>query len=368
MASSDHEVLTSPEQSDFSDPEPISTLSSAVSIAQASDHIPSIPKRKKSKKKSRKRRNSSPDGSQPRRKSKSSRTAHAVSDSEESGSIAGFVSTSDQKSAQMIPPWLNCNVPPGPWQMMGAWQYPPMWQPYPMPDGSEADQMSDLGDMPNEQTDKDSGNAQATGKENAGPLPIAVSGVSMSKHLEAMPNDTDQGPCVEASVAETVERAWNRTHKDELKELYLNNKRPGNTPSLQKVTLDEDLAAGISEKFPRAKRADAIMNSVNTAMVKTAICITKVLDLNMTNLPSKETAQAVNDKATEALKMLAYGTSQLHHARRDHIKNYLDPTVRQQITRNKALTDTNTSHQLFGGDIHKQAKDGKHLFIMQFLN
>lgn len=51
------------------------------------------------------------------------------------------------------------------------------------------------------------------------------------------------------------------------------------------------------------------MNSVNTAMVKTAICITKLLDLNITNLPSKETAQAVNNKATEALKILAYGAS-----------------------------------------------------------
>ena len=174
-----------------------------------------------------------------------------------------------------------------------------------------------------------------------------------------MQEDADVGPSVEASVAKTVERAWNRTHKEDLKEMYLANKRPANTPSLVKVTLDDELAAGIGEKFPRAKRADAIMNSVNNAMVKTAICITKVLDLNMTNMPSQATAQAVNDKATEALKMLAYGTSQLHHARRDHIKNLLDPSVKQQITRNKGLAVTNSSHQLFGGDLHKQAKEGQ---------
>ena len=189
-------------------------------------------------------------------------------------------------------------------------------------------------------------------------LPIAVSGVSMAKHLDSMPTDNDVAPNVEGSVAETVERAWNRTHREDVKELFLKNKRPQNTPSLAKVTLDEALDAGLSEKFPRAKRADAVLNSVNNAIVKAAVALTHLLDNNMTSVPSSEAMQAASDKATEAIKMLAYGNAQLHQARREHLKNLLDPSVKSQLVKGKHLTQTNTSHQLFGGDIQKRAKEG----------
>ena len=72
--------------------------------------------------------------------------------------------------------------------------------------------------------------------------------------------------------------------------------------------------------------------------------------------------QDTADTVISSLKMLSHGAALLHNARRDQFKQFLDPGVlrRMQQPQAKPLKNTNTSHQLFGGELQKQAKEGLH--------
>ena len=186
---------------------------------------------------------------------------------------------------------------------------------------------------------------------------------SLSKTLDQfmhnLNDDENVGPNVWPNVATLVEKTWNLPHKEDIKELYVKHKRPGNTPSLEKVTLDREISTGLAERFPAAKRTDAALGFVNNALVKTAVCLTEILHVNQTQMSPEEVAKHTMAKAFDALRILAYGNSHLHNSRRQLIKYTLDPSLRQPLLRNSSLETTNSSHQLFGGEMQKQAKEGQ---------
>ena len=182
--------------------------------------------------------------------------------------------------------------------------------------------------------------------------------VSLNDFMNVLNADQDVGPNVWPNVAALVEKSWNMPHKEDIKSIYTNHKRPGNTPSLQKVTLDSEIAAGLAERFPAAKRNDASLSFVSNALVKSAICLTEILHTNMTQMPAEQIVKLTLSKTFDALRILSYANSHLHNTRRNLIKFALDPNLRQPLCKNATLESTNTSHQLFGGDMHKQAKEG----------
>ena len=75
--------------------------------------------------------------------------------------------------------------------------------------------------------------------------------VSLGKHVAALNTNEDEGPDVSKELASLMEKLWARSHKEEIKDLYLANKRPANTPSFQKVTLDMGNSMGKLNKTTR---------------------------------------------------------------------------------------------------------------------
>ena len=189
------------------------------------------------------------------------------------------------------------------------------------------------------------------------------SNVSLDDFMNVLNADQDVGPNIWPNVAALVEKSWNMPHKEDMKTNYQAHERPGNTPSLQKVTLDAEIASGMEECFPAAKKNDASLSIVSNALVKSAVCMTEILHTNMTQMPAAEMVKLTLQKTFDALRILSYANAHLHNTRRHMIKFALDPTVRQPLVKNTTLESTNASHQLFGGDMHKQAKEGWYMFI-----
>lgn len=130
------------------------------------------------------------------------------------------------------------------------------------------------------------------------------------------------------------------------------------------MKLDDEIVAVLGNT--KNKRIDATLASVNNSMTKTAVCLARLIDVNHLKADQPGTSQQSADLAVHALKMLAYGTSLLHSARKDQLKYVLDLSLRQKLGQNKSLQDINESHQLFGGDLQKQAKEGdilSHIYI-----
>ena len=55
-----------------------------------------------------------------------------------------------------------------------------------------------------------------------------------------MNSETDVGPDISKYLAALLENLWSKSHKEKIKDLYAANKRPQNTPSLEKVSLEDD--------------------------------------------------------------------------------------------------------------------------------
>lgn len=298
--------------------------------------------------------------------------AHEVSDSDDSTS---YVPIHDGKSKgktdkqvrefgdkpQMannfqLPHWMHCNVPPGPWSGMPMpMPYNYMAPPYAFGHGFQAwnndqgaPQSEDAADS-SEDVDEELSLTVQTPK-------TTVATVSLDKHAEALSTDDEVGPAVSESLANVIGKIWDRNHKEEIKDLYAEHKRPANIPSLQKVALDEDIAIGLSDKS-KAKRTDALLHSVNNALVKVAVAFTKVIEQNMISPENTDIRQKTVDQSIAGVKMLAYATSLLHTTRREQIKQVLDPGLKQKLKKN-SIEATNASHQLFGGDLQKIAKEG----------
>jgi len=163
-------------------------------------------------------------------------------------------------------------------------------------------------------------------------------------------------------IAAYAEGTWNSTNKEEIKQLYDRSKRPANTPSLQKVDLDEELMLNLmSSRKPKdiqMKKLDFQLKALHTAFVKTAATLTEVANLAYTAPKDQDIRQAVLDKSCEMLRIVSYGASQVHPMRRNNIKPRLIHSLRHRLHKT-TLEATNKSHFLFGGDLNKQAKDGE---------
>jgi len=253
-----------------------------------------------------------------------------------------------------MPEWLNSIVPPGPWNRHGALPYT-MMGPFGIPYWSN--HADSFVEAPQDSDDEKLSVIQAPRLVTA-TQDDSAPGVSLKKHEASLADEDEVGAPVADSLAKIVEKIWNRSNKEEIKDLYGAHRRPVNTPSLQKVTLDSDIAMGLSDKS-RAKRTDALLHSINNAIAKSAIVITEIMDRNLKAPKSPDTCQFTVDQGIEAMKMLSYATSMLHSTRRDQIKQILDPAVRHQLCKNNTIESTNASHQLFGGDLQKQAKEAK---------
>jgi len=182
-------------------------------------------------------------------------------------------------------------------------------------------------------------------------------GVSLAAHVAAITTEEDVGPKVGEDLAKLAELIWSKPQKEDIRDLYTTDKRPQNTPSLQKVQLDDDICAGLADKS-KARRSDAVFASINTARTKPAVCLTSPIEVNQKDADQPGISQRSADHAVNGLKILSYATHLLHQVRRDQLKYVLDPAIRQKLGKNKSLSEINESHQLFGGDTQKQAKEG----------
>ena len=331
------------------------------------------PKRKKSKKskKSKRKRARSPSPNLPSTSGTRNRKSdHVISESDEDvRPFKGFkpifsdedsddddvreVQPPPQAKSRRQPPWLNSNTPPGPWQMCPPWMgpygqygYPNYWNQW-GPEPADQDDCSIEQENPNQELAEDN---------SASEVPVDPE-VSLAKHLQSLDAEEDTGPPIHKDLATLVENLWNKSHKDEMKELMNETKRPTNTPSLDKVSLDDDLVAGISFKS-KARRTDYTLHAVHGAIVKTAISLTRLADRNFRKDPQASRQDTI-DTAISSIKMLSHSTALLLQARREQFKSMLDPGLLQQISKSKSLQTANASHQLFGGELQKQAKEGQ---------
>ena len=183
----------------------------------------------------------------------------------------------------------------------------------------------------------------------------------MDKHLKALTQDNEAGPAVHEFIAAYAEGTWNSSNKEDIKSLYDKAKRPVNTPSLQKVDLDEELLLNLmasrKPKDLQMKKLDFQFKALHTAFVKSATMLTEVANLAYTAPKGQDIRQEVLDKSCEMLRILSYGASQVHPIRRNNIKPRLIHSLRHRLHKT-SLEATNKTHFLFGGD--KQAKEGEH--------
>ena len=137
-------------------------------------------------------------------------------------------------------------------------------------------------------------------------------------------------------------------------------KRPENLPSLQKVDLDDEISAALSErgKDSKIRKADWHLKSVHLAIVKATIMLSRMADTAATAQTSDDIRQTMTDQAMEAIQVLSYGAQQVHPIRRYNIKPRLASNLRNRLCKS-SLEGTNKSHRLFGGDLHRQVKEGE---------
>ena len=332
----------------FARMEPQGPLSLADYVTNVTDDDTHSHSRKKAKKSKRKRDNYDVEQQQqPQR-----RLVHTLSDSNDSADFVGYDSDlspvfNRQRNNKQLPSWLNQNTPPGPWQTQSARATTPM-------PGSDDD-----GDFDNVDT-------------NEAPIPpqqnptheVMHTKRSLEDFMNILGADQDVAPNVWPNVAVLVEKTWNVPHKEDIKAIYTSHKRPGNTPSLEKVSLDDEIATGLAERFPAAKRNDAALSLVGNALVKSAICLTDIINTSMTDMSAEDAAKKTMAASFDALRILSYANAQLLGTRRHMLKYVLDPNLRQPLCKDASLESTNNSHQLFGGDMQKKAKEGAFSFII----
>ena len=276
---------------------------------------------------------------------KRSQTFHTLSDSENSAEFHGYgpgyapVFTRQPKRQSQLPEWLSRNSPPGPWDNDHSSQIQPITSSDSEPELMEPDFQAPP--MPRE------------------PQGMRKKDFSLDEFMQAIVSDEDVGPNVWPDVAALVEGCWGKPHKDDIKNIYDGHKRPGNTPSLQKVVLDPELDAVLGERYPKSKRTDASLQAIGAAVSKAAICITEILHTNMSDISQEQATKDTMAKCFDAMRILAHGHAKVQHSRRELIKWSLDPAISKSLNRNASIENSNASHKLFGGDVHKQAKDGK---------
>ena len=278
--------------------------------------------------------------------------AHQLSDSNNSAEFRGYAPVYSRKkdtqktgrspnlTSVNLPAWLNDPSPPGPWHRRP--QSPPR--------------------NPIDSSDPDDSDVEIEHVVNAAP-PITEGlrkkDICLDEFMEQIVAEEDVGPNVWPELAKLVEGCWGKHHKEEFKKVCETHKTPGNTPSLQKVVLDPELEAVLGDRYPRAKRTDTALQTIGGVISKTATCLTEVLHMNMSDMSPETATKKIMTTCFDALRILAHGHAKLQHTRRDVIKFTLDPAVSRSLNKNASIENSNATHKLFGGDVHKQAKEGQ---------
>ena len=209
------------------------------------------------------------------------RPAHVISSSEEE--FLGFPPSPKSKKVKKLkkkaktdridrdnltlpgPPqhWLNAKTPPGPWHEQARpgiqhdrrqYQRPRQFLNLLKDDSDSAeDSEHDLSPV---ESSVSSRSRYSRGGPRGQPLILAPpqvevevptvpmglpSEVSLEKHLQNLTKQDDFGPPVHETIATIAEGTWNSENKELLKSLLEATKRPSNTPSLQKVDVDDEL-------------------------------------------------------------------------------------------------------------------------------
>ena len=260
----------------------------------------------------------------------------------------------------------NMNMPmPYQWPMMfpyGAYPFDPRGFPVNHDGGQPVQNDNDSSDEQSEDNEDDETNSL---HEPAAPAPQNHGlKIDLQKHLKKADHQHDVGPPVNEGIAGLVEKIWNQaTLKAEIKEIYDNARRPENTPSLQRVELDQEFQLRYGSKL---RRMDVNLKQVHTAFLKAAVKLTHLVENVSTCEDPGAEREAIADEMIDVIRVLAYGTTQLNDVRRENVKSLIiDPDVRTRVSRNKDQNQINSSHCLFGGDISKQAKEGD--FIMTLI-
>jgi hypothetical protein len=284
-----------------------------------------------------------------------------------------------------MPAWLNAASPPGPWQYnfpyypQGPSQVPPPTQsqtPYDYAfDESDHTSDSDSDSETDSEYEELQEIPQATNSAAQAPsaaVPPVPAGqplqVSLEKHIKAVQQDTEVGDPVSPQLALIVEGLWSKENKPEIKAIYEQIKKPENTPSVQTVDLNREFAMQLGSnpkdyRGTKIKKLDWQLRSVNTAFAKAACNLTRLANISATAQPGDDIRQLTTDKVLETIQILSYGSQLLHPIRRANVKPRLAPSTRSQLCKS-TLEDTNKSHQLFGSDVQKQAKEGN--YSMQY--
>ena len=299
------------DQAFAADKQPRQILSLAEHIENVPDMSPLTTKRKKKAKKLEKiqkmrrkdRELTSSDDEQtqaPSKKArKTKRQVHEISDSDYSGELQGFqpgnllpvFSRRDRPSSsprathsKALPAWMSAPTPPGPWDRESR-----------NAESSDSDD-DDVALMDIRAPSPHFNEADAQGLRKK-------ANISLDQYMQVINTDEEVAPNVWPDVASLVEATWGKQHKDEIKQLYDSHKRPGNTPSLQKVVLDPELDSVLGDRFPRSKRTDATLQAIGNAISKAAVCLTEILHTNMSDMTPEATTKATLAKSFDAMRV-----------------------------------------------------------------
>ena len=301
-------------------------------------------KAKKHKKSKRKHRYSSEENSSDEEEPRT--RVHQLSDSNNSAEFEGYgpgnnpVFSRRQEShntslTSRLPSWLNEPTPPGPWH--------------------RRDRRPELRPLTSSDSEVEIDPIIHAPPPAEG---MRMKNICLDEFMEKIATDEDVGPNVWPELAKLVEGCWSKHHKEDFKKICDEHKTPGNTPSLQKVLLDPELEAVLGDRYPRSKRTDTALQTIGGAISKAAICFTEILHVNMSDVSPETATKKTMAACFDALRILAHSHAKLQHTRRDVIKFSLDPAVSRSLNKNASIENSNATHKLFGGDVHKQAKEG----------
>ena len=231
------------------------------------------------------------------------------------------------------------------------WPYMAMPGPQPQAQPDEDDVQSDEGPSEEDARSVEDGEV-ANDQEDPEP---EQPGVSLAKYQKLVADDEGVGPPVKTTVADLASKIWNKSVKDDIKELYATHSRPENVPCLQKVGLDEDVLDFVPAQV---KNHDFALKGLNNAFTHAAIVATKIIDTCMSAGQDTDIRQRVLDMAVDNLRIASYGAQSTHSIRTEQIRPLIHPSVKNQLKRKVTLEDINSSHCLLGGDVQTHMKKG----------
>jgi 6-phosphogluconate dehydrogenase (decarboxylating) len=107
------------------------------------------------------------------------------------------------------------------------------------------------------------------------------------------------------------------------------------------------------------KAKEYSLRSLNNSFTHAAVINSRIIDLCMTADSKTNVRQQVTDMAMDSLRILAYGTQNAYHARKENARPVIPAAVKNKICTKKAsLEDMHNSHLLFAGEVATKVKKG----------